>query len=440
MRSPWRNLGSALAVAIPLAIALGSGLGCATTAGPPGADHRPTAGDSAASCNSKAHRIMVTFALQPAVMWKRAVDELANNYELEVLFRWPLESLGQECVVFGLPANRSAEEIVTRVQTDPRVRLAQPIYRFRVLSQPPHQEPARHNASSVARGPSGYNDPHSHLQHGLTTTHIDAAHTKATGRGVKIAIIDTGVDVTHPDLEGRVVQAKSFVQDEPAFTTDIHGTAVAGVIAAGANNRRGIVGVAPGAELLALKACWQDPPEARSAICDSYTLAQAIDFAINEGAQVVNFSLTGPQDPLLAVLIDKAIERGITVLAAADKSILGGFPASHAGVLAVRGCGIAQAAPGESPVTDRELAAPSTDILSTAPSDSYDFFSGSSLAVAQVSGIAALLLEIHPNLKPTQVAALIRKTAHPIEDSELLSENPPLALVDAKAALDAAIR
>ncbi len=434
VHSSWRTLAAALV----LATALSFSVACSTT-GASSPDKPATAGGSV-SADSGADRIMVTFALRPAVMWQRAVDELAGNYELEVLFRWPLESLHQECVVFGLPGNRTAEEIVARVQTDPRVRLAQPIYQFRVLSQPPVGEPRRQPRGSATFGPSGYNDPHSHLQHSFAATHVDAAHARATGRGVKIAIIDTGVDVTHPDLEGRVVLAKSFVPNEPAFTTDIHGTAVAGVIAAGANNQRGIVGVAPGAELFALKACWQDPPASRSAVCDSYTLAQAVDFAINEGAQVINFSLTGPHDPVLAVLIDKAVERNITVLAAADDSPQGGFPASHQGVLAVRGCGIAQPGPREGQAGDRELAAPSIDILSTAPSDSYDFFSGSSLAVAQVSGIAALLLETSPDLKPREVASLIRETAHPVDASEQLAESQALAMVDAEAALDAAVR
>ncbi len=424
----WPSLATALA----LSTALSFTGACSTTG-----TSRPSnlaSDQSPPAVGAAAERIMVTFALAPQAMWKRAVDELVDNYELEVLFRWPLESLQQECVVFGLPDNRTAQEIVARVQKDPRVLLAQPIHQFRVLER--LSDPAN-SSRAAASGPAGYNDPHSHLQHGFVTTHIEEAHAKASGRGVKIAVIDTGIDVTHPDLEGRVSKVKNFVEHDETFTADVHGTAVAGVIAAGANNQRGIVGVAPGAELFALKACWQDPPASRSAICDSYTLAQAVDFAINEGAQVVNFSLTGPHDPLLEVLIDKAIERNIVVLAAADDSPHGGFPASHQAVLAVRGGGLARAVRGATPLGERALAAPSEDILSTAPSNSYDFFSGSSLAVAQVSGVAALLLERDPELKPSELVALIRQTAQPV-DSEDSSAGVPMALLDAGAALAAA--
>ena len=374
-------------------LALVLGAGCSAHSAPRSAEATSTEAKSAEPSGSR--HIMVTFALRPEIMWKRAVEELAGNYELEVIYRWPLASLEQQCVVFELPEKRSAEEIASRVSTDPRVRLAQPIYRFQVLGN-----------TSLDQQPSGYNDPHSHLQHGLAATRVKEAHRQASGRGVKIAVIDTGIDVAHPDLEGRVVKAQSFVQGEQAFTTDVHGTAVAGVIAAGANNAQGIVGMAPGAELFALKACWQDPPDSRSAVCDSYTLAQAVDFAITEGAQVVNFSLTGPHDPLLSVLIESAVQRNIAVLAAADESPSGGFPASHPDVLAVRGTPPEAREPSAS--ADSRLSAPSVDILSTAPSNSYDFFSGSSLAVAQVSGLAALLLEKRPDLSPAELAAHLR--------------------------------
>ena len=95
---------------------------------------------------------------------------------------------------------------------------------------------------------------------GLASLRLDKAHALATGKGVKIAVIDTGLDLSHPDLAGKVVRASSFLSwGERAFTGDVHGTAVAGVIAADANNGQGIVGVAPDAELLALKACGRTP-------------------------------------------------------------------------------------------------------------------------------------------------------------------------------------
>ena len=204
---------------------------------------------------------------------------------------------------------------------------------------------------------------------------------------------------------------------------------MAGVIAASANNGVGIVGVAPGAEIYALKACWQQPPGSREAVCNSYTLAKAVDFAILQDVQVLNFSLAGPPDPLLGRLIGAALAKGIVVVAAD-----GGTPALELsrqlqGVIGILGSdpkGGAIAPAGTKLLST--LAAPSVDILTTAPKASYDFFSGSSFAAAQVSGIAALLLEKSPKLTPAQLAAVIRKTARPLPPS-------PLAQVDACAAV-----
>jgi subtilisin family serine protease len=277
--------------------------------------------------------------------------------------------------------------VTRRLASDPRVGSVQPIETFEVLAE---QKP--------------WNDPYAHLQRSAEALHLQEAHRWATGKGVKVAVIDTGVDLDHPDLRGRVVKAQNFVdQGERSFTTDFHGTAVAGVIAAAANNEIGIVGVAPQAEIYALKACWQQPPGAREAVCNSYTLAKAVDFAIAQGAQVLNFSLAGPPDVLLGRLIQVALDRGIAVIAAApSKPDARAFPASMQGVIGIS---------GNDPPGPAFLGAPAVDILTTVPHGSYDFFSGSSLAAAQASGVAALLLEKNPKLKPSELAALFHKTA-----------------------------
>ncbi len=245
-------------------------------------------------------------------------------------------------------------------------------------------------------------------------------------------MVDTGVDFDHPDLRGRVVKAQNFVDQvgDRNFTTDVHGTAVAGLIAATAGNGVGIVGVAPEAEIYALKACWQQPPGGREAVCNSYTLAKAVDFAIGQGVQVLNFSLAGPQDPLLGRLIGQALSRGIVVVAADGGGTPGkdgggpaaDFPASYQGVLGILGSNDLQgelARPAAAAAAGHgaghpALAAPSVDILTTSPQGHYDFFSGSSLAAAEVSGVAALMLERNPKLTPPQLAAILHKTARPI--------------------------
>ena len=356
-------------------------------------------------------QVMVTYPPGPPSLWARTSAELAEIYRLRILYAWTMASLGEQCVVFEVPAGRSAHDLVRRLTGDRRVSSVQTVETFATL--------AAQNKS----------DPYAHLQHSVQTLHLDQAHRMATGKGVRVAVVDTGVDFDHPDLRERITVANNFVdRGERTFTTDIHGTAVAGVIAASANEV-GIVGVAPGAEIYALKACWQQPPASREAVCNSYTLAKAVDFAIVKGAQVLNFSLAGPPDPLLGRLIGTALSKGIVVVAA-DGGPSRDFPASYQGVLGILGSddlkgGLTAPAVRGDPST---LAAPAVDILTTVPHGSYDFFSGSSLAAAQVSGIAALLLEKDPKLSPAQLAEIIRKTAHPLTPS-------PVAQVDACAAV-----
>lgn len=362
----------------------------------------PTAGRAAAPSQPEVlPQVMVTYPPAPLPIWNRITGELSGMYRMRMVYSWTMTSLGEQCVVFEVPRGKSPQELVRRLASDPRVGSAQTVETFRVQAA----------------------DPYAKLQHGAQEMRLDQAHRMATGKGVRVAVVDTGVDFDHPDLRERVVKAQSFVdKGERSFTTDIHGTAVAGLIAASADNGVGIVGVAPEAEIYALKACWQEPPGSREAVCNSYTLVKAVDFAINQHVQVLNFSLAGPQDPLLGRLIGLALSKGIVVVAADGGTSALEFPASHEGVIGILGSESSSAKPVST------LAAPSVDILSTAPRAAYDFFSGSSLAAAQVSGIAALLLEKSPKITPAELREILRKTAHALPSS-------PIAQVDACAAV-----
>ncbi len=370
-------------------------------------------------------QVMVTLAPAPLTLWTLTTRDLASLYDLRVVFAWSLGSIGERCIVYEIRRNGLSPEDVSRhLERDPRVRSAEPIQTFEVLGDAGH------------RG-----DPYANLQRGAHTIGIDQAHRWATGKGVRVAVIDTGVDLDHPDLRGRIAKANNFVDHgEQSFTSDIHGTAVAGVLAAAEGNDVGIAGTAPEAEIFALKACWPRPAGSRQAICDSYTLAKAIDFAIVEHAQILNFSLAGPPDPLLGRLVKSALDRGIAVVAAMPDGNAPGFPAALAGVIAVLGSDQdgnlrsqlgylreAREPRGPHEARDVMLAAPGVDVLTTVPHGSYDFFTGSSLAAAEVSGVAALLLERKPGLTPAQLGALIRKTARPM--------HPPGGEIDAGVSL-----
>ncbi|MBI3530551.1 MAG: S8 family serine peptidase [Betaproteobacteria bacterium] len=249
----------------------------------------------------------------------------------------------------------------------------------------------------------------------------------ATGRNVKVAQIDTGVDLNHPDLEGQLSAAKNFV-DDTEYIAEVHGTAVAGIIVAKADNGIGIVGVAPAATLMPLRACWQPSEEVGDALCSSFTLAKAIQYALIHKARVLNLSLAGPRDRLLERLIDKAIEQGVTVIGAIDPVAPDdSFPATHPNVIAV-------ASVGTPDPHDRAILAPGDHVLTTVLNASWEFVSGSSFATAQVTGIAALLLERSPGLKPGDISALLhehRRQTGPAGDAPTLDACAALASVSA---------
>jgi subtilisin family serine protease len=358
--------------------------------------------------------VVVTLAPASSDSTDRITAELASAHGLRHVGAFPLTSIGVHCVVFAVPSDRAMEEVVRALATDPRVESAQPNQVFR----------------SLATGPT---DPYASFQYGARVVRAPQAHRWATGRGVTVAVIDTGIETDHRDLLGRVAKTANFVDGgAQSFALDRHGTAVAGVIGARANNDEGIFGVAPEADLIGIKACWHSTAGGLEARCSSWTLAKAIDFAVINGTRVVNLSLGGPPDPLLARLIAKAIERGATVVAAAmEGADAPGFPASLPEVIGV----VASDSKNDVRSSERNratmLAAPGVEILTTAPPQAYAFLSGTSLAAAHVSGVVALLLEREPMMAPSQVRLVLFQTAHSVTGSGAGA----IRLVDACAAL-----
>lgn len=309
-------------------------------------------------------------------------QDLAARHGLRLVTAWPVTVLGVTCVVYEVPPGRALEAAVRSLGSDPEVETVQPMHRFRSLGE-------------VSANP--YNDPYFPLQRALKAMRIAAAHRLATGRGVRIGVIDSGVDADHPDLAGQVAVAENLAKGAGGDTAEVHGTAVAGVIAARSQNHQGIVGVAPGAELYALRACWSLRPGTSEAACNSFTLALAVNEAIRLGVRIINLSLAGPDDPLVARLLRAALDRGIFIVAAdlGPGDPANPFPADLPGVIAVHPEGTA--AGPHSRTADR-ISAPGHNILTTLPHATYDFMSGSSVAAPHVAGLLALMLEVKPEL------------------------------------------
>jgi subtilisin family serine protease len=255
-----------------------------------------------------------------------------------------------------------------------------------------------------------YNDPYRNLQPGLESLQVIESHRWATGRGVRIAVIDTGLDTAHPEFKGRITGIRNFVdRDMDGFNADVHGTAVAAVIAAASNNGVGLIGVAPDASLIGLKACWQSDRASSGALCNTFTLAKALNFAIDQGVDVINLSLGGPEDALLTRLVNTALQRNAVVVGAASPKWPGGFPAGVKGVVAVRNGSEPQA----DEIAAHYLSAPGNQVLSAKPRNEYDFYSGSSFATAQVTGVTALIRQRRPDASGATILDLLTTTTQP---------------------------
>jgi hypothetical protein len=309
----------------------------------------------------------------------RAARRIAHEQGVSVVDEWPMPLLGVDCFVMVVPAGQSSEAVAARLARDPGVSWSEPMHIYRGQGEPPT-----------------HNDPLYRAQPAAREWRLAELHQISTGRNVRVAIIDSMIEEGHPDLAGQVELMQNFVSDRSSPPED-HGTAVAGIIAARADNGLGIAGVAPQARLMGLRACWQELPRSGTiggepTVCDSLSLAKALEFAINHRAQVINMSLSGPSDLLLGRLLDVALARDVAVVAAYDRHLPeGGFPASHRGVVAV-------VDESSDPPIPGVFSAPGRDVPTTEPGGRWSIVNGSSFAAAHVSGLFALMRQRAPLL------------------------------------------
>lgn len=302
---------------------------------------------------------------------ERVARGIARKYGLTFLENWPMPMIGVDCFVMLVPDGRSTSAAAEQVGHDSDVSWAEPVelYSGRAASSPP-------------------NDPLFAAEPAAGEWHLAELHKISSGRGARVAVIDSGIDGSHPDLAGQLEVNRNFVSGQQ-LVPEQHGTAVAGIIAAKAGNHIGIAGIAPGARLLGLRACWQHSGSPAT-VCDTLSLAKALYFAIENHAGIVNLSLSGPDDRLLRALIGIAVSRGMEIVAAFDPSLPGGgFPASAPGVIRVSD---SRAAASRGNV----YFAPGRDIPTTEPGGRWFVVNGSSFAAAHVSGLLALMRERRP--------------------------------------------
>jgi subtilisin family serine protease len=317
-------------------------------------------------------------------MRRRLARRIAHRHGLDLAEPgWPMPLVGLDCYVMRVPGTGEVGKAIREVTRDPLVAWSQPIRLYRTQGR----------AAATA------GDPLLPVQPAAAAWRLSELHRTATGRGVVVAVVDSKIELTHPDLAGQFVARQDFVGEHPGLA-ERHGTAVAGVIAAKENNGAGIAGVSPGARLMALRACWQsDAAPAAPTLCNTLSLAKAIHYAVEHNADIINLSLAGPPDLLLAQLVQVALARRISVVAAFDPDLpQGGFPASEPRVIAVASDELRFFPPGV-------YGAPGRDIPTTQPGGTWYLVNGSSYAAAHVSGLLALLRERAEPPRPTLPAA-----------------------------------
>jgi len=315
-------------------------------------------------------------------------DELARRHGLARIGSQNFPLLGATIGLFRITDGRSVATVRREFAADASVRSVQ--LNFRYLLQDQNAVPSE-------------GDP---AQYALAKLRLPQAHQLAHGANVTVAVIDSGIDLKHPEFAGSI--ADSFDALGSREGPHAHGTGVAGAIVSHAR----LMGSAPAARILAIRAFGAASGGAES---NSYVILKALDYAVAHGAQIVNMSFAGPKDELIDRGITASAARGIVMVAAAGNAGAKSpplYPAANANVIAVsatdaqdkifaasnRGSYIAVAAPG-------------VDIFLPAPDQKYQMTSGTSFSAAYVSGVAALMLERNPVLRRDELRATLMRTA-----------------------------
>jgi hypothetical protein len=332
----------------------------------------------------------MVFHVNPNVS-PQAVEAAARRLGLSTIDSESFSLTGGTLVHFRVGNGRPVPDVIRALEAE-KLGIAQPNYIFTL------QQQSTNLAALTTQGPPS--------QYVVGKLRLPEVHRIAIGGNVPVAVIDSEIDARHPDLAGAVVGEFNAIgkQEGP----HAHGTGMAGAIAA----HRVLMGVAPGAHILAIHAF---SPETTAAEATSDHILRGIEWAIKKGARIINMSFAGPDDPLLHVALEKAREKGVILIAAAGN---GGpqspplYPGADPNVIAVTATDehdaiFAQANQGPYVA----IAAPGVNVLEPAPSGGYQIVTGTSVAAAHVSGVAALLLERNPNISVDALRNILQSTA-----------------------------
>ncbi len=256
---------------------------------------------------------------------------------------------------------------------------------------------------------------------GIKRVGADKVWSNAQGKGVRVAVIDTGISFDHPDLEKNIRGGVNILSPIlPPYDHNGHGTHIAGTIGA-VNNTIGVVGVAPQVSLHAVKAFNKDGTAKLSDII------KGIDWCIDHNMDIINMSFGfNEPSPTFREAIKRAQEAGIIMVAASGNKGTRGrleYPAQFGETIAVSSINEENKISKFSTIGGAvDLAAPGEKIISTWMNNSYRELSGTSMAVAHVTGVSALMLSKFPNLSTRDLITFMKQTAIPLEDASFYSQ------------------
>ena len=342
---------------------------------------------------------------------------LLNQLGLQVLYQEDIGLLGRKVLRLKLPSGATVRNIIAALERKGANFAGQPVYQFE-LTQDLAQAPA----------PADTNRRGDLAQYIVDKLGLPEAHLIATGKDVKVAVIDSEIDRQHPDLEGAIADNFDALPSDEK-TAHPHGTGMAGAIV----SHRRLLGVAPNARILGVRAFGVNTGGAQGT---SMNIVKGLQWAVDQGAKVINMSFAGPKDPILQQAMQRLTDQGIILIAAAGNAGPKSpplFPGADPNVIAVSATDVdnktyKNANRGKYVA----IAAPGVDILVPAPEGGYQLTTGTSVAAAHISGVVALMLERNKELKPSEVRSILTSTAKNIGG---VKNDVGAGLVDPAAAL-----
>ena len=347
--------------------------------------------------------------LMPCNMGSGESARIMREAGLTVLSSQCLPLLGMATYRVHIDNGRSMAAVFRVLARHQIVAGAQANYKYTLMQDRVAQERV---AQDLAQDPdlAGRTQEGDAAQYVLSKLGLIDIHRQIKGTNISIAVIDSQIDVKHPDLDG-VFAGEYDAVGGPEEKPHPHGTGMAGAIAA----HRRLMGIAPAARLYAIHAF---SSSAASAESTTFSILKGLDWAASKGVRVINMSFAGPRDPSMERALKNAHDKGIVLIAAAGNAGPKSpplYPGADPSVIAVTATDANDKIfSGANRGKYIAVAAPGVDILVPAPDDTFQLTTGTSVSSAEVSGIVALLLERNPNLTPEDIRKILTTSAkHP---------------------------